>query len=65
MKYVCINYDICDYYEDSVAVNSDTPYFKTCPYCLGLIVLLSNTEDIEELLSSNIIIELSDQNDSS
>lgn len=65
MKYVCMNYDTCDYYEENIEVKSDTPYFQTCPYCLGLIVLVSSTANIEELLSDGIIIELSDKNDSS
>lgn len=59
MKYVCMNYEKCDYY-DHITVTPETPPFQTCPYCLSLLVLIPSNVNIEELLADGIKIELLD-----
>lgn len=63
MKYVCLNYESCDYYEDQLTVDSDTPYIKTCPTCLGLVFLIASSANIKEILSPELIIELLNENE--
>lgn len=64
MKYVCLDYENCDYYEEHPVVNSETPYIKTCPNCLGLVFLVASSTNIKEILSPDLIIELLSENDS-
>lgn len=54
MKYTCLNYENCDYYEylkDEDLNPSPQPVIK-CPECNSLAVLVSNTFNIKDELEA-------------
>ena len=51
MKYTCMNYEECDYYEYLTQQElGDARPYKSCPQCNSLAVLLPSSTNIKLLL---------------
>ena len=62
MKYVCMNYQDCDFveyldFEDL----KDAPKFKACSSCNCLTVLIKNNSNIQDILESQLYLIFEDE----
>lgn len=65
MKRVCTNYDNCDYYEyltiQDLQEEDSLSVYKTCIECGCLTVLVKNSTDIQQLLESETLFVLDNE----
>lgn len=61
MKYVCMNYQECEYYEYIQTEDlKDSDNVIYCPNCNSLAILVSSDFNIKEILEDSVVFVLDD-----